>query len=120
MLMNLADEHFKEECSFIEEEEEEDHSEIKNLMEHEIKNLISEVVAKAEEEVMEDIQIGGIIMQTYNVIIVKSMVILLQIVHNTNLKTRMSTLLRKKLIMKSLHYCWPVENLMAATPTPGI
>jgi hypothetical protein len=69
---------------------------------------------------MEDIQIGGIIMQTYNVIIVKSMVILLQIVHNTNLKTRMSTLLKKKLILKSLHYYWPVKNLMAATPAPGI
>jgi hypothetical protein len=55
MLMNLADEHFKEECSFIEEEEEEDHSEIKNLMEHEIKILISEAMAEAEEEVMEDI-----------------------------------------------------------------
>lgn len=59
-------------------------------------------------------------MQTYNVIIVKSMIILLHIVHNTNLKTRMSTLLRKKLIMKSLHYYWPVENLMAATLTPDI
>jgi len=69
---------------------------------------------------MEDIQIGGIIMQTYNVIIVKSMVILLQIVHNTNLKTRMSTLLKKKLILKSLHYYWPVKILMAATPAPGI
>ena len=69
---------------------------------------------------MEDIQIGGIIMQTYNVIIVKSMVILLQIVHNTNLKTRMSTLLKKKLILKSLHYYWPVKNLMAATSTPRI
>jgi hypothetical protein len=69
---------------------------------------------------MEDIQIGGIIMQTYNVIIVKSMVILLQIVHNTNLKTRMSTLLKKKLILKSLHYYWPVKSLMAATPAPGI
>jgi capsular polysaccharide biosynthesis protein len=86
-------------------------------MKHE---LISEAIAKTEEEVMEDIQIGGIIMQTYNVIIVKSMVILLQIVHNTNLKTKMSTLLRKKLILKNLHYCWPVENLMVATPTPGI
>jgi hypothetical protein len=120
MLMNLVEEHFKEEGSFIEEEEEEDHSEIKNLLEHEIKILISEAMAEAEEEVIEDIQFGGIIMQMYNVIIVKSMVILLQIVHNTNLKTRISTLLRKKLIMKSLHYCWPVENLMAATPTPGI
>jgi hypothetical protein len=40
---------------FIEEEEEEDHSEIKNLMEHEIKILISEAMAEAEEEVMEDI-----------------------------------------------------------------
>jgi hypothetical protein len=69
---------------------------------------------------MKDIQIGGIIMQTYNVIIVKSMVILLQIVHNTNLKTRMSTLLRKKLIMKSLYYFWPVKNVMVATPAPGI
>ena len=86
MLMNLAEEHFKEEGSFIEDE---DYSEIKNLMEHEIKILISEVVAEAEEEVMEDIQIGGIIMQTYNVKIVKSMVILLHIVHNTNLKTRL-------------------------------
>jgi len=74
MLMNLAEEHFKEEGSFIEDE---DYSEIKNLMEHEIKILISEVVAEAEEEVIEYIQIGGIIMQTYNVIIVKSMVILL-------------------------------------------
>jgi len=120
MLMNLAEEHFKEEGSFTEEEEEEDYSEIKNLMEHEIKILISEAMAETEEEVMEDIQIGGIIMQTYSVIIVKSIVILLQIVHNTNLKTRMSTLLRKKLIMKSLHYCWPVENLMAATPAPSI
>jgi hypothetical protein len=120
MLMNLAKKHFKEEVSFTEEEKEEDHLEIKNLMEHEIKILISEAVAEAEEEVMEDIQIRGIIMQTYNVIIVKSMVILLQIVHNTNLKTRMSTLLRKKLIMKSLHYCWPMENLMAATPAPSI
>jgi arylamine N-acetyltransferase len=55
MLMNLAEKHFKEEGSFIEEEEEEDHSEIKNLMEHEIKILISEVVAEAEEKVMEDI-----------------------------------------------------------------
>jgi hypothetical protein len=32
----------------------------------------------------------------------------------------MSTLLKKKLILKNLHYCWPVENLMAATPAPGI
>ena len=53
--MNLAKEHFNEEGSFIEEEDEEDHSEIKNLMEHEIKILISEVVVEAEEEVMEDI-----------------------------------------------------------------
>jgi len=120
MLMNLANEHFKEEGSFTEEEEEEDHLEIKNLMEHEIKILILEAVAEVEEEVMKDIQIGGIIMQTYNVIIVNSMVILLQIVHNTNLKTRISTLLRMKLIMQSLHYCWLVENLMAATPAPGI
>jgi hypothetical protein len=30
-------------------------------MEHEIKILISEAMAKAEEEVIEDIQIGGII-----------------------------------------------------------
>jgi len=118
--MNLANEHFKEEGSFTEEEEEEDHLEIKNLMEHEIKILILEAVAEVEEEVMKDIQIGGIIMQTYNVIIVNSMVILLQIVHNTNLKTRISTLLRMKLIMQSLHYCWLVENLMAATPAPGI
>jgi len=69
---------------------------------------------------MKDIQFGGIIMQTYNVIIVKSMVILLQIVHNTNLKTRLSTLLRKKLIMKSLYYFWPVKNVMAVTLAPGI
>jgi arylamine N-acetyltransferase len=55
MLMNLAEEHFKEEGSFTEEEEEEDHSEIKNLMEHEIKILISEAMAETEEEVMEDI-----------------------------------------------------------------
>jgi urease gamma subunit len=89
MLMNLAEEHFKEEGSFIKEEDEEDHSKIKNLMEHEMKILISEAVAEAEEEVMEDIQIGGIIMQTYNVIIVRSMVTLLQIVHNTKLKTRL-------------------------------
>jgi hypothetical protein len=34
-------------------------------------------MAEAEEEVIEDIQFGGIIMQMYNVIIVKSMVILL-------------------------------------------
>jgi len=118
--MNLANEHFKEEGSFTEEEEEEDHLEIKNLMEHEIKILILEAVVEVEEEVMKDIQIGGIIMQTYNVIIVNSTVILLQIVHNTNLKTKISTLLRMKLIMKSLHYCWLVENLMAATPAPGI
>jgi len=73
-------------------------------MVHEIKILISEAVAEAEEEVVEDIQIEGIIMQTYNVIILKSLVILLQIVLNTNLKTRMSTLLRKKLILKNLNY----------------
>jgi hypothetical protein len=30
-------------------------------MEHEIKILISEAMAEAEEEVIEDIQIGGII-----------------------------------------------------------
>jgi hypothetical protein len=97
MLANLVEEHFKEEGSFTEEEEKEYHSEIKNIMVHKIKILISEV--------MEDIQIGGIIMQTYNVIIVKSMIILLQIIHNTNLKPRMSTLLKKKLILKNLHYC---------------
>lgn len=57
MLMNLAEEHFKEEGSFTEEEEVEDHSEIKNFMEHEIKILISEAVAEAKAEVMEDIQI---------------------------------------------------------------
>jgi capsular polysaccharide biosynthesis protein len=73
-------------------------------MVHEIKILISEAVAEAEKEVVEDIQIEGIIMQTYNVIILKSLVILLQIVLNTNLKTRMSTLLRKKLILKNLNY----------------
>jgi hypothetical protein len=56
-------------------------------MVHEIKILILEVVAEVEEEVVEDIQIGGIIIQIYNVIIVKSLVILLQIVLNTNLKT---------------------------------
>jgi hypothetical protein len=56
-------------------------------MVHEIKILILEVVVEVEEEVVEDIQIGGIIIQTYNVIIVKSLVILLQIVLNTNLKT---------------------------------
>jgi len=104
MLVNLAEEYFKEEGSFTEEEEEEGHLEIKNLMVHEIKILISEVVAEAEEEVVEDIQIEGIIMQTYNVIILKSLIILLQIIFNTNLKTRMSTLLRKKLILKNLNY----------------
>jgi len=67
---------------------------IMNLMVHKIKILISEVMAEAEEEVVEDIQIGGIIMQTHNVIIVESIIILLQIVHNTNLKTKMSTLLK--------------------------
>jgi hypothetical protein len=87
MLVNLAEKHFKEEGSFIEEEEEEDHSKIKNLMVHEIKILILEVVAEVKEEVLEDIQIRGIIIQIYNVIIVKSLVILLQIVLNTNLKT---------------------------------
>ena len=55
--------------------------------------------------------------QCYNC---KSLVILLQIVLNTNLKIRISTLLRKKLIMKNLHYCWPMENLMATTLAPGI
>jgi len=117
MLVNLAEKHFKEEGSFIEEE---DHLEIKNLIVHEIKILILKVVVEVEEEVIEDIQIGGIIMQTYNVIIVKSLVILLQIVLNTNLKTRISTLLRKKPILKNLHYCWPVENLVATTPAPDI
>ena len=63
-------------------------------------------MAEVREEVVEDIQIEGIIIQTYNILIVKSMVILLQIVHNTNLKTRMSFLLRKKLILKNLHYCY--------------
>jgi len=77
MLVNLAEEHFKEKGSFIEEEEEEDHSKTKNLMAQEIKILISKAVVEAGEEVVEDIQIGGIIMQTYNVIIVKSLVILL-------------------------------------------
>ena len=86
MLVNLAEKHFKEKGSFIEEEDEKDHSEIKNLIEHEIKILISEAMAEAGEEVVEDIQIEGIIIQTYNVLIVKSMVILLHIVHNTNLK----------------------------------
>jgi capsular polysaccharide biosynthesis protein len=95
MLVNLADEHFKEEGSFTEEEEEEDHSEIKNLMVHEIKALISEAMTEVEEEVMKDIQIGAIIMQTYSVIIVKSMSIMRKIVHNTNLKTRMLTLLER-------------------------
>ena len=61
MLVNLAEKHFKEEGSFIEEEEEEDHSEIKNLMKHEIKILISEAMAEAEKEVVENVQIGGII-----------------------------------------------------------
>jgi hypothetical protein len=56
-------------------------------MVHEIKILILEVVAEVKEEVLEDIQIRGIIIQIYNVIIVKSLVILLQIVLNTNLKT---------------------------------
>jgi len=105
MLANLANEHFKEKGSFTEKEEKEYHSEIKNLMVHKIKISISEVVAEVEEEVVEDIQIGEIIMQTYNVIILKSMIILLQIVHNTNLKPKMSTLLKKKLILKNLHYC---------------
>jgi hypothetical protein len=95
MLMNLAEEHFKEEGSFTEEEEEEDHSEIKNLMMHEIKALISEAMTEVEEEVMKDIQIRAIIMQTYSVIIVKSMNIMRKIVHNTNLKTRMLTLLER-------------------------
>jgi hypothetical protein len=95
MLVNLADEHFKEEGSFTEEEEEEDHSEIKNLMVHEIKALISEAMTEVEEEVMKDIQIRAIIMQTYSVIIVKSMNIMRKIVHNTNLKTRMLTLLER-------------------------
>jgi hypothetical protein len=95
MLVNLADEHFKEEGSFTEEEEEEDHSEIKNLMMHEIKALISEAMTEVEEEVMKDIQIRAIIMQTYSVIIVKSMNIMRKIVHNTNLKTRMLTLLER-------------------------
>ena len=49
-----------------------DHSEIKNLIEHEIKILISEAMVEAEEEVMEDIQIREIIMQMDNVIIVNS------------------------------------------------
>lgn len=49
MLMNLAEGHFKEEGSFIEKEEEEDHLEIKSLMEHEIKILISKAVEEAEE-----------------------------------------------------------------------
>jgi O-succinylbenzoate synthase len=105
MLANLVEEHYKEKGSFTEEEEKEYHSEIKNLMVHKIKISISEVMAEAEEEVVEDIQIGGIIMQTHNVIIVESIIILLQIVHNTNLKTKMSTLLEKKLILKNLHYC---------------
>jgi hypothetical protein len=95
MLVNLADEHFKEEGFFTEEEEEEDHSEIKNLMMHEIKALISEAMTEVEEEVMKDIQIRAIIMQTYSVIIVKSMNIMRKIVHNTNLKTRMLTLLER-------------------------
>ena len=71
MLVNLAEKHFKEEGSFIEKEKEKDHSKIKNLMMHKIKILILEVMAKVKEEVIEDIQIGGIIMQTYNVIIVR-------------------------------------------------
>jgi hypothetical protein len=105
MLATLVEEHYKEEGSFTEEEEKEYHLEIKNLVVHKIKILISEVMVEAEEEVVEDIQIGGIIMQTHNVIIVESIIILLQIVHNTNLKTKMSTLLKKKLILKNQHYC---------------
>jgi capsular polysaccharide biosynthesis protein len=64
-------------------------------MMHEIKALISEAMTEVEEEVMKDIQIRAIIMQTYSVIIVKSMNIMRKIVHNTNLKTRMLTLLER-------------------------
>ena len=93
--MNPTEEHSREADFCIEEEEEEDHIEIKSFMEHEIKTSMLEVEAEPEEEVMEDIQTGEIIMQACSVIVARSMVILLQIAHNTNLKTKMSTLLRR-------------------------
>ena len=57
MIVNLVDEHFKDEGSFIKQ----DHSKIKNLMEHEIRILILEVVVEAKEKAMKNIQIGRII-----------------------------------------------------------
>jgi hemerythrin len=56
MLVNLTEKHFKEEGSFIEEEGEEYHSKIKNLMAQEIKILILKAVVEAGEEVVEDSQ----------------------------------------------------------------
>jgi hypothetical protein len=58
-------------------------------------------VVEEEQEVAVDIKIKGIIMQMFNVIIVRSMIISLQIVHNINLKIKVLTLPRRDLILKT-------------------
>jgi hypothetical protein len=93
--MNPTEEHSREADFCIEEEEEEDHIEIKNFMVHEIRISMAEAEADSEEEVVEDTQTGDITMQACNVIIARNMVISPLTVHNTDLKTKLLILLRR-------------------------